>query len=41
MSTQTAHPTNKVLLTVFWLYALIPLTWGVANTLVQALKLFH
>jgi hypothetical protein len=40
MSTQTAHPTNKALLAVFWIYVLIPLTWGVVNTLLQAVKLF-
>lgn len=37
----TGHPTNKVMLVVFWLYVLIPLVWGVVNTLTQALKLFH
>ncbi|WP_186166386.1 MFS transporter small subunit [Burkholderia gladioli] len=36
-----AHPTNKGLLLVFWLYVLIPLVWGVFNTFAQALKLFH
>ncbi|WP_118180678.1 MFS transporter small subunit [Paraburkholderia phosphatilytica] len=35
-----AHPTNKALLAVFWLYVLIPLVWGVSNTLMQAMKLF-
>ncbi|AJK44757.1 MULTISPECIES: MFS transporter small subunit [Burkholderia] len=35
------HPTNKGLLVVFWLYVLIPLVWGVFNTLAQALKLFQ
>ncbi|SAL55591.1 hypothetical protein AWB64_06148 [Caballeronia sordidicola] len=34
-------PTNKVLLAVFWIYVLVPLAWGVINTLVQATKLFH
>jgi hypothetical protein len=34
------HPTNKGLLAIFWLYVLIPLTWGVVNTLLQAMKLF-
>ncbi|HEY1999761.1 MFS transporter small subunit [Paraburkholderia sp.] len=42
MSTiQTAHPTSRVKLAVFWLYVLIPLAWGVVNTLLQAIKLFH
>lgn len=36
-----AHPTNKGLLVVFWLYVLVPLVWGVFNTLAQAMKLFH
>jgi hypothetical protein len=36
-----AHPTNKLLLGVFWIYAIVPLSWGVINTLVQATKLFH
>jgi hypothetical protein len=40
MSTQNAHPTNKGLMAVFWLYVLIPLAWGVVNTLLQAMKLF-
>ena len=40
MSTQTPHPTNKGMLAVFWVYVLIPLTWGVVNTLLQAMKLF-
>jgi hypothetical protein len=34
------QPTSKVRLIVFWLYVLIPLSWGVVNTLMQALKLF-
>ncbi|WP_414450543.1 oxalate:formate antiporter [Burkholderia sp. 22PA0099] len=37
----TAHATNKGLLVVFWLYVLVPLVWGVVNTLAQAMKLFH
>jgi hypothetical protein len=32
---------NKGLLVLFWLYVLIPLAWGVTNTLTQAVKLFH
>jgi hypothetical protein len=35
------EPTNKLLLGVFWIYVLVPLAWGVVNTLVQAMKLFH
>jgi hypothetical protein len=42
MTDQTAvHPTNKGMLVVFWAYVLIPLAWGVVNTLTQAMKLFH
>ncbi len=26
-------PTNKLLLGVFWIYVLVPLAWGVINTL--------
>ncbi|CDY77683.1 hypothetical protein BGLT_00834 [Caballeronia glathei] len=33
-------PTNKALLAVFWIYVLVPLAWGVVNTLAQAIKLF-
>ena len=41
MSTvQTVHPTNKLMLVVFWLYVMLPLAWGVINTLTQAMKLF-
>jgi hypothetical protein len=36
-----AAPTNKVLLGVFWIYVVVPLAWGVINTLLQATKLFH
>ncbi|MGO4280802.1 hypothetical protein SAMN05216321_104167 [Cupriavidus sp. OV038] len=36
-----AQPTNTGLLAVFWLYVLVPLVWGVSNTITQALKLFH
>ncbi|PTB17618.1 oxalate:formate antiporter [Trinickia symbiotica] len=35
-----AHRTNRVAIVVFWAYVLIPLAWGVVNTLRQALKLF-
>ncbi|HTI19079.1 MAG TPA: oxalate:formate antiporter [Trinickia sp.] len=34
------HPTSRVALVVFWAYVLIPLAWGVINTLRQAMKLF-
>jgi hypothetical protein len=36
-----ARPSNKGLLVIFWLCVLIPLAWGVTNTLTQAVKLFH
>ena len=36
-----AQSTNTGLLAVFWLYVLVPLVWGVSNTITQALKLFH
>ena len=39
-TTTLAHPTNKGMLAIFWLYVLIPLAWGVINTLLQAMKLF-
>jgi hypothetical protein len=35
------HPTNKPMLVIFWLYVMIPLVWGVINTLQRALLLFH
>jgi hypothetical protein len=41
IDTQEAHPSNKGLLVLFWAYVLIPLAWGVTNTLAQAVKLFH
>ena len=40
MSTTQAHPTNKAKLAVFWLYVMLPLAWGVFNTLSQAMRLF-
>lgn len=43
MTTQQAtdrQPTSKALVAVFWAYVLIPLAWGVINTLQQAVKLF-
>ncbi|MBN3854303.1 MULTISPECIES: MFS transporter small subunit [unclassified Paraburkholderia] len=36
----TPKPSNKVLMAVFWLYVVVPLVWGVTNTLAQAMKLF-
>ncbi|MEM5425772.1 MULTISPECIES: MFS transporter small subunit [Paraburkholderia] len=41
MSTQAApKSSNKTLMAIFWLYVLVPLVWGVTNTLTQAMKLF-
>ncbi|HTH75286.1 MFS transporter small subunit [Trinickia sp.] len=37
---QTPRQTSTGSLVVFWAYVLIPLTWGVVNTLTQAMKLF-
>jgi hypothetical protein len=34
-------PGSKVLLAVFWIYVLVPLAWGVINTISQAVKLFN
>lgn len=39
MQTQE-HPTNKVMMVIFWAYVLIPLAWGVINTLTKAMGLF-
>lgn len=36
----SAPPTSPVRLVVFWAYVLIPLAWGIVNTLRQALTLF-
>ncbi|WP_342613433.1 MFS transporter small subunit [Burkholderia ambifaria] len=36
----SVHPTNRAVLAVFWRYVLIPLAWGVFNTLMTAMKLF-
>ena len=36
-----AHPTNKLMLFIFWLYVLIPLAWGIINTLERAFLLFR
>ncbi|MEM5327358.1 oxalate:formate antiporter [Paraburkholderia sp. JHI2823] len=41
MTTQAAEKaSNKPLMAIFWLYVLVPLAWGVTNTLTQAMKLF-
>lgn len=37
---QTTRQTSGARLLMFWAYVLIPLTWGVVNTLTQAMKLF-
>ena len=37
---QEAAAGGKAKRAVFWAYVLIPLTWGVVNTLLQAMKLF-
>jgi hypothetical protein len=39
-TTTQAQSTNKGMLAIFWLYVLIPLAWGVINTLLQSMKLF-
>lgn len=39
-TTADTKSSNKALLAIFWLYVLVPLAWGVTNTLVQAMKLF-
>jgi hypothetical protein len=39
-ATQPTPQTSTVKLILFWAYVLIPLTWGVVNTLTQAMKLF-
>jgi hypothetical protein len=39
-ATQTNARTSALSLIVFWAYVLVPLTWGVVNTLRQAMKLF-
>ncbi|SAL15872.1 hypothetical protein AWB73_00760 [Caballeronia turbans] len=41
IDTQAVHPSNNGLLLLFWAYVLIPLGWGVTNTLTQAIKLFQ
>ncbi|WP_321907385.1 MULTISPECIES: MFS transporter small subunit [unclassified Paraburkholderia] len=41
MSSQAApKSSNTALMAIFWLYVLVPLVWGVTNTLTQAMKLF-
>jgi hypothetical protein len=37
---QSSRQTSAASLIVFWAYVLVPLTWGVVNTLIQAMKLF-
>jgi hypothetical protein len=36
----TQSTTSPVALGIFWLYVLVPLAWGVFNTLQAASKLF-
>jgi hypothetical protein len=40
MTMDNQTKTSPVALTIFWLYVLIPLVWGVFNTLRSASKLF-
>lgn len=39
-TTSTVRQASRAGLVLFWTYALIPLAWGVVNTLRQAMKLF-
>ena len=39
-TTVETKSSNKLLMAIFWLYVLVPLAWGVTNTLTQAMKLF-
>jgi hypothetical protein len=39
-STETAGASSKARLVLFWIYVLVPLAWGVINTVTQAAKLF-
>jgi hypothetical protein len=39
-TTEAVRPASAAKLAVFWAYVLIPLAWGVVNTLLQAMKLF-
>jgi hypothetical protein len=38
--TQPTKPSHPILLVLFWLYVLIPLSWGVWSTIKKALALF-
>ncbi len=40
-SSKTSVLVDYLLLVLFWLYVLIPLSWGIASTLQKALALFH
>jgi hypothetical protein len=40
-ATTEKKSSNKLLMAIFWLYVLVPLAWGVTNTLAQATKLFR
>ncbi|CAN7368925.1 oxalate:formate antiporter [Trinickia sp. LjRoot230] len=40
-TTSTVPQVSRVGLALFWAYVLIPLAWGVVNTLRQAMKLFR
>lgn len=40
-SEQPKSESHVVLLVLFWAYVLIPLGWGVFQTLKKALALFH
>lgn len=37
---QPTKPSHWLLLAIFWLYVLIPLSWGVWSTIKKALALF-
>ncbi len=39
-TTDVPSTTSAPSLAIFWLYVLIPLTWGLYNTIVKAMKLF-
>ncbi|OIQ87254.1 hypothetical protein GALL_309020 [mine drainage metagenome] len=41
MDEKSATENHVVLLLLFWAYVLIPLGWGVFQTLKKALALFH
>ena len=41
MTAPTAiRKTNPAMLAIFWIYVLVPLAWGVTNTLLKAIDLF-